>query len=207
MKNYIPTSLLIFFCTSVFAHTEKGKFALSGKSDLNFLFSNTAIFTDSVEIGKMKSNQYGFTAGFGYFIMDNLNVGFSGTYSYNYTKTNGGTYPSFSGENITKSFTILPQINYYYPLEGKLKPSVVVGAGYVWMQERDSKVTDNNNEVYSFSGPSFAGGAGLSYFISRSVSFDLGLQYSYNKLKNKLNTIQTYNVNAFAGRLGITVFF
>ena len=70
------------------------------------------------------------------------------------------------------------------------------------LQERDSKVTDNNNEVYSCSGPSFAGRVGLSYFINRSVSFDLGLQYSYNRLKNKLNEIQTYNVNAFAVTLG-----
>ena len=42
---------------------------------------------------------------------------------------------------------ILTQLQYYFPLEGKLKPFVAIGAGYSWLQERDSRVTENNNKA------------------------------------------------------------
>ncbi|MEJ7673293.1 MAG: hypothetical protein WKF59_11405 [Chitinophagaceae bacterium] len=42
--------------------------------------------------------------------------------------------------------------------------------------------------MYSLAGPSFNGAAGISYFITPFVAFELGLQYSHNKLNDKLNT-------------------
>lgn len=206
-KNYIPILLLISFCSSSFAQTKKGNFVLSGKTDLNFLFSNTAIVKDSIKIGSVKGNQYGLTGGLGYFLADNFSVGISGTYFYKYSKIESGTIQPFITENITQGFSILPQLNYYFPMEGKLKPSVGIGAGYLWVQERDSRISDNNNTVYSLSGTSFTGGAGLSYFISRSVAFDLGAQFSHNRLKNKIKEGVIQKENVVAGRLGVSVFF
>ena len=207
MKNYIPFLLFLSLCSSTFAQTQKGNFVLSGKTDLNFLFSNITTGTDSVKTGETKSDQFGFTAGVGYFIADNLSVGIFGTYSYNYSKIGSSNYqPSFT-QNITQSFTILPQLQYYFPLEGKLKPFVAIGAGYGWLQERDSRVTENNNKAYSLSGTAFTGGAGVSYFIITSVAFDFGFQYSYNRLKDKMIENQIWKEKQFAGRLGVSVFF
>ena len=206
-KNYIPGLLFIFFCSTAFAQTKKGNFVLSGKTDLNFLFSNTATMTDSIKTGSIKGNQYGITAGVGYFLADNFSIGIYGTYSYIYSKTESGNNQPFITENIRQAFTILPQLNYYFPLEGKLRPFAGIGAGYLWVEERDSRVSDNNNKVFSLSGTSFTGAAGLSYFITESVAFDLGAQYSHNRLKDKMveNVIQKENV--VAGRLGVSVFF
>jgi outer membrane protein len=204
-KRIIPILLFVFLKSSIFAQTQKGNFILSGKTDLNFLFSNITTGTDSVQIGKTKSNQFGFTAGAGYFIADNLSAGISTSYSYSYSKIGASNYQA-STQNITQSFTILPQLQYYFPIEEKLKPFVAIGMGYVWLQERDSRIQDNYNKVYNLSGIAFSGGLGVSYFITTSVAFDLGLQYSYNRLKDELINDQIIKQKQFAGNLGVSFF-
>ena len=207
MKSFIPTLLLMFFCSSVFAQTNKGNFVLSGNTNLNVLFSNTSVGTDSIETGKIKNNQFAFTAAAGYFLIDNLTAGISATYSYDYTTSKPGMYGESSVGTITQSFTIMPQVNYYLPVQGKLKPFVGIGVGYLWLEQKDSRVNENENKVYSMSGTSLSGGAGLSYFINQSVSFDLGFQYYHNHLKDKMNPEQIRKQNAVSGTLGVSVFF
>ena len=207
MKSFIPTLLLMFFCSSVIAQTNKGNFVLSGNTNLNVLFSNTSVGTDSIETGKIKDNQFAFTAAAGYFLIDNLTAGISATYSYDYTTSKPGMYGESSVGTITQAFTIMPQVNYYLPVQGKLKPFVGIGVGYLWLEQKDSRVNENENKVYSMSGTSLSGGAGLSYFINQSVSFDLGFQYYHNHLKDKMNPEQIRKQNAVSGTLGVSVFF
>lgn len=207
IKNSIPSILFLFLCSSTFAQTQKGHFVLSGKTDLNFLFSNITTGTDSVQTGKTTGTQFGFSAGAGFFIENNLAIGVSGAYSYIYSKIGASNYQASNTQNITQSFTILPQLQYYFPVEGKLKPFAAIGVGYMWLQERDSRVTDNYNKVYNLSGPAFTGGLGVSYFISTSVAFDLGLQYSFNRLKDELINNQIMKEKQFAANLGVSVFF
>lgn len=197
--------LLILFCSDSLAQTKKGNFALSGKSDLNFLFSNNKFATDSIETGRTKTNQYGFTAGIGYFVADDFMIGLSGSFAYNDTRIEPNN--QFGAENITTTFGIIPQLTYYFPVDGNLRPSVSLGAGYLWVRERDSRILDNNNLLNSFSGLSLNGAAGVSYFINESVSFDLGVQYTRNRLKNKLQTNQVQIQNMMSGNIGLTVFF
>jgi outer membrane protein W len=174
---------------------------------LNVLFSNTSVGTDSIETGKIKNNQFAFTAAAGYFLIDNLTAGISATYSYDYTTSKPGMYGESSIGTITQAFTIMPQVNYYLPVQGKLKPFVGIGVGYLWLEQKDSRVNENENKVYSMSGTSLSGGAGLSYFINQSVSFDLGFQYYHNHLKDKMNPEQIRKQNAVSGTLGVSVFF
>ena len=61
--------------------------------------------------------------------------------------------------------------------------------------------------MYSIAGTSFNGAAGLSYFINQSVTFDLGVQYSHNRLKDKMNKNEIQKQNIVAGTLGVSVFF
>jgi outer membrane protein len=203
MKNYITALIFIFFCSTAFAQTEKGSFVISGKTDMSFLFSKITTGTDSIQTGKTNSRQFNFTAGAGYFIANNLSLGLYGTYSYSYTKDEAYNY----SQSITESFTVLPQLQYYIPIEGKLKPFAGIGGGYVWLQERDSRVTTDNNRVYSISGPAFAGVLGISYFITRSVSFDLNFQYTYSRLKDKMWEGQIQKEQQVGGNMGISVFF
>lgn len=199
--------LFLFFSTVGYSQTKKGTFVLSGKTDLNFLLSNTSIGTDSIKTGSLKNNQFGFTTGAGYFIADNFVISLSGAYSYSYTRMEPNVYDPTGSENIITTFGIIPQVSYYFPLEGKLRPGLSIGAGYLWLRERDSKVSEDNNIVYSLTGPSFNGGAGLSYFITKSVAFELGLQYTHNRLKDKARINEIQKQNIVAGTFGVSIFF
>ena len=207
LKNISAVILFLFLFATGFSQTKKATFVLSGKTDLNFLFSKTTILHDSTATNTLKDNQSGFEIGVGYFVADNFAVAISGAYSYTYEKFEAVNYSPATTETITTTLAVIPQLIYYFPLEGKLKPSLSIGAGYTWLKERDSRTTVNNNMVYSLAGPSFNGAAGVSYFITQSISFDLGLQYSHNKLNDKLNSRIYQTQNGVSGTLGITIFF
>lgn len=204
MKSFM-LGLLLLLCSKInFAQTEKGTFALSGKTDLHFLFSQNTYGTDSIEVSNIKNNEFGFSLGGGYFIANNFFVGLSATYNYHDSRTESNQWQQ-GLEQITSTIGIVPQLSYYFPVEGKLKPSVAVGVGYNWMKVRNSQSPTDNNITYSGSGPTYVGGVGASYFISRSVSFDLIIQYSHNRLKEKsIDWIQKQN--AVAGSIGISVY-
>ena len=208
-KHLSISVAVLFLSSSVLAQTQKGNFVLLGKTSLNALFSTVTSKTDSVQTGQSKSNEYDFTAGGALFIADDLSFGATATYSYNYSKNQSQDYYQnrVRTQNITKAITLLPQLQYYFPVSGKLRPVVVAGVGYMWLNERDSRVAGNNNQVYSFAGPSFVGGAGASYFITNSISFDLGLQYSYSNLKDKLNSSLAQQAKQFAATMGVSVYF
>jgi outer membrane protein len=208
MKAKACSIVLLFVILSGrgYSQIQKGSFLLSGKTDLNFLFSNTETGTDSITTNETRSSQFGVTVAAGYFVVDNLSVIISGAYSYAYNRTEPFGYNPGS-ETITTVLGVIPQLSYYFPLDGKLKPSLSIGVGYLFLRERDSKVTDNNNLVYSLKGPSLNGAAGLSYFITQSVALDLGIQYSHNRLKDKVRIDQIKKQNIVAGILGVTVFF
>jgi hypothetical protein len=206
IKKIITVILFLFLLTVGFSQT-KGTIILSGKTDLSFLFSKTTIFHDSAATNTLKDNRSGFDLSAGYFLADNFAIALSGVYSYDDNKFEAVNYAPATTETLTTTFAIIPQIIYYFPLEGKLKPSLSIGAGYTWLKQRDSRWTGNNNEAYSLAGPSFNGALGISYFITHVIAFDLGAQYSYNKLNDKLDTRVFQKQNAFAATLGVTIFF
>jgi outer membrane protein len=205
-KIFLAAMFLLSVSSTSFAQTQKGSFVLSGKTGLNILFSKVTTGIDSVSTGKSTSNDYDFALGIGYFVADNISIAVSGAYSYNYSKIEQG-YLTSGTQNITQSLSIVPQVQYYFPVYGKLRPSAAVGAGFSWLRQRDSRVSGNYNKVYELSGVPFYGGLGVSYFVSRAVSFDLGVQYSYTKFKDKLGSEQVQKQSQFAGTMGVSVFF
>lgn len=207
MKKINAVIFFLFLFVAANSQTQKGAVLISGKTNLSFLSSKSKVVWDSISTGAFKNNQFGFDAGLGLFVADNVAVALTGSYSYSDDREEVFGSSALNTETITTSLAIVPQILYYFPVQGKLKPSVSIGAGYVRLKQRDSKSTANNHEVYSFSGLSLNGAAGVSYFITHSIAFELGLQYTHNKLNNKLNTRNYQEQNAFAATFGITVFF
>ena len=184
---------------------KKGSFILSGKSDVNLVLSKTTLSMDSIAIPRMKNTQFGFDLGAGYVVAANLAVAVSGAYSYADTKFEPYNFDP-GKEVITTTFAVVPQVIYYFFSGEKIKPTLSAGIGYIWMKERASNVsTNNNNIVYSLTGPSINGAIGMSYFITRDISFDLGLQYTHNRLKDKTRTHEIQNQNTIAAILGITI--
>lgn len=173
MKRIVMMAIMTISLFTVFAQTEKGRFALSGNTDMSLIFAKTSLAVDSATGEKQSSTAFNVNAGFAYFIIDNLALGVTG--SFQYTRTDADN-PMGYVHNYTAG--VIPTVTYFLPLKGNIKPTVSAGAGYMWLFTSGLDARGLSLNV----------APGISYFANRNVSLDLGIQYSYNHLKNTYGT-------------------
>ncbi|HET7118603.1 MAG TPA: outer membrane beta-barrel protein [Hanamia sp.] len=214
MKRFLSAIIFfLFFNNTSYAQTQKGNFAISGGTNINLLFSNLDPNTNDIVDNKVETQDYSINAGIGYFVIDNLCVNITASYENNYSKKQLylGAYPGDNNpiyeEDIQKTWAVVPSITYFFPVEGKLKPNISAGVGYMSLKERNNQYSTAENIVYHYAGLSLNGGAGVSYFLNRSVSLDLGFQYSRNKLNDKTNERRSQLQNVYGVIGGLSVYF
>lgn len=193
MKRIVMMAIMTICLFTAFAQTEKGRFAISGNTDMSLIFSKTSLVVDSAAGEKQTFRAFNANAGFAYFIINNLAVGVSG--SFQYTRTDADN-PIGYVHNYTAG--VIPTITYFLPLKGNIKPNISAGAGYIWLftSGLDAK------------GLSLNVAPGISYFANRNVSLDLGIQYSYNHLKNTNGVSEfAYRQQAIGLLAGLSIFF
>ena len=198
-------SFLFFYHTS-YSQTKQGNFAVSGGTDINLLFSNTDPGMEDVVDDNVKSQDYSFNVRLGYFVVDNLAVNITASYQYNYYRKQIYLDPVYE-EDVQNTVGIIPSLTYFFPVEGNLKPNVSLGAGYIALKERNNQQSTSENVVYHYGGLSLNAGAGVSLFLNKNVSFDLGLQYSRNKLNDKAGDNRSQLQNIFGVVAGVSVYF
>ena len=182
----------VYFIT-VSAQTEKGRFALSGKTDLSAMFGKTSLVVDSSVAGKsQKSRAFNSDIGVAYFVAKNLAVSVSGSFRYSGVESD---YYSVYIHNYTAG--IIPGVTYFIPLKGNLKPTISAGTGYVWHFTSDLDAEGLSLNV----------APGLSYFFNKNVSLDFGVQYTYNDLTNKYYNEVKYQQHTVGFLFGLSVYF
>ena len=211
-KFFLTIILVLFFSNSSFSQTQQGKFVLSGGTDVKILFSKLDPQGHDVVDDIVKSNEYRFNAGLGYFIMDHLAINIAASYDYSYSKKqlSLGAYPGSNPvyeQSIEKSFGVMPSATYFFPVDGTLKPKISLGAGYMSLIQRNSQSATPDNVIYKYGGISLSGAAGASYFIEKSFSIDLGFQYSRNQLNDKTGANRLLRQNLYGAIAGISVYF
>lgn len=182
---------ICFFTTS--AQTEKGRFAISGKTNMSLMFAKTSLVVDSAAGEKQNSRAFNANAGFAYFVANNLAVGVTG--SFQYTRTDADNAIGY-----VHSYTagVIPAVTYFLPLKGNFKPNITAGAGYMWIFASGLDAEGLSLNV----------APGISYFANRNVSLDLGVQYSYNHLTNTYGPSEyTYKQQALGFLAGLSIFF
>lgn len=182
---------LYFF--NVFAQTEKGRFAISGKSDMSLMFGKTTLLVDSTSAEKQNSKAFNANIGFAYFVANNLAIGLSG--SFQYKRVDADNSIGYLQNYVAG---VIPTITYFFSVKGNLKPNISAGAGYLWFftSELDAE------------GISLNIAPGVSYFVNRNISLDLGVQYSHNNLKNKYqNSDNTYQQQTIGLLAGLSIYF
>lgn len=193
LRNTLLLFLSTLFCSAVFSQTEKGRFAFSGQTDVSLLFGKSTTVVDSVRGASSDQKSFNANLGIAYFLADNFAVGISGSADYTSTKEANSVYLT---QNY--SFGIIPALTYFLPSKGKLKVNITGGAGYVWTF---------TNELDA-AGLSLNIAPGISYFANRHISLDLGVQYSYNDLKNKSEFSDTdFRQQALGLLAGLSVYF
>lgn len=180
---------LYFF--NVSAQTEKGRFAFSGKTDMSVMFGKTTLLVDSTSAEKQNFKAFNANIGFAYFVANNLAIGLSGSFQYKRVDADNGYLQNYVAG-------VLPTITYFLPLKGKLKPNISAGADYLWFF----------TPALDAEGISLNVAPGVSYFVNRNISLDLGVQYSHNNLKNKYpNSDNTYQQQTLGLLAGLSIYF
>lgn len=212
-KIFIPVILLLLISQTSFAQTEQGRFAISGATNVKLFFQNLKPETTEETNGTIKSENYQFDLGAGIFVIDNLAIGLSGAYQYDYQKKQIYTGSTPGDESYTyeagdeETWSISPVIRYYLPLEGNLRPTLMAGFGYLTSKKRNNQTSTDDMRVSHFDGTTLNLGAGVSYFINQSISINLGFEYYQNNLKNKIDTRFTEKQNLYGLSAGLSVYF
>ena len=178
MKMYLLAGLLLI-TTSVFAEspTDKGVYSLGG-----------SISYSDIDSDDSDARFFEFSPSGRYFIYDNIAIGGSLTYS----KTSG------SGSFDSKSYGIGPNIRYYLPYE-KVNPFIEAGYSYLRNKYKNSLFTSKRtSDEYTI-------GFGLDLFISRNVSIEPTVSYSWMDYKSDIRDIDMDEKTLYFG-IGVNLF-
>lgn len=209
-KGFLLVALL--FSIVLTAQTEKGTFAISGKTGLGFSSTTLKYENSGNTTDGPKTSSYNISPSFGYFIIDNLSLGLDFNYKTVTTKQKiltlnpDGNSGMIVDEKITQNtLSIVPTATYFFS-KGKTRPYINAGIGYGNNKQKNSYSASSaevSNYSISSDGLVWGAGTGLAYFISKTVSFDLGLDYSEFSFKE--NNVKAKS-GAFGANIGISVF-
>jgi hypothetical protein len=158
------------------SQTEKGKFLLSGGSNLSFYtYKNNWEGSDYSD----KSSSISLTPQGGYFITDGLAIGAEIPF-YHYWNSN---YKS-------TSFSFGPFLKYYLG-KSKFKPYLLGAVDY----GKDRSKADYETSSYEYTSKIYLYKleVGMGIFINKNLAIDFGFQYIYQDLKLKVNEQAAYN--------------
>lgn len=186
-KLFLAGALALF--AAVNAQTQKGNWMISGKSEIAFNSTNSKAKFQGNEISETKTSTFSFTPAASYFVIDNLALGLGLNYSH--TKIE---------DSKSDTFAVIPQLTYFFPVAGEVKPFIEAGIGYA-----TNKTTEGNNS-FKLNGLAYGLGAGVAYFVNPNVAFNLGLNYSAVNLKYSDNKDFETDTNNLGAGIGISVF-
>jgi outer membrane protein len=202
MKKLLLVLISILPSILLFGQTTKGKFILSAGSGINFSGSSEkSVLNGNAAHESEKLNSFSVMPTLGYFVIDNLAVGLS-------SNITASTRKYVAGDKYISNFTqIMPVAIYYFPMDGKIRPSVQIGGGYSSIRRNyyPKNYSGDTKEIYR--GPGFNLGGGVSYFISDDISFNFGLSYTGASMK-KINSSSDFKKNRgnFESNFGVSIF-
>jgi len=206
--------LILVFTTSlgIFAQVDKGRFFISGSSQLgiNFGTEKQKYNGDPVEGYKNTFSNFNFQPGVGYVFVNQLVAGiFVDIESYSEKTKDGSLQQDYRGTTLIAG----PMVRYYFDLGDKLEPYVSAGIGYGFDHSKsryddDSDWSKFNEVVFGFNT-----GIGATFFFNKMIGLDgfLGFQHetytskvdpddaSRDSIKNK------FIYNELIGTIGIVV--
>lgn len=201
MKKLIFLSVFLMTVFFVNAQTMTGTFYLGGSTKFNTSLKK-------VKVGdyyESDLSQISLVPKIGMFISDNLLLGVDLIYNYEEEKENSKT------KNKKTTYGIMPVFKYYIPTDhyhsqNHLRLFLEAGAG--WNRYKTSHTDYSNSLIYKF-------GAGLSYFLKRNLSFDIGIDFTRSDRENTIDspadpqedTSVTITENSLNLSFGISLYF
>lgn len=198
MRRFYFMIALLLFSTITFAQTEKGRFTVSGRSSIDFSYSNTKFEGSGIPDNTATGDTYSFniTPAVGYFVLDDFAVSLQTSYAIN----NGNT------ESQMSQFAIMPGVIYYIPTGSIVRPFLQVGGGYVNISTK-TPLTSGGKATNSFNGYTLAGGIGIAFFVKENIAIELSGQYATVKTSFSGDSSIKMNLDGFSGSIGFSLFF
>ena len=200
MKKLVLLLVVVLSSVTIFGQTTKGNFVLSGNTGLQFMSNNVKTVYDGKTEDEYTQSSFSFLPSFGYFVIDNLAIGLSSNISFSTMTDEDGD------KNSANSTSILPNVIYYFPLDGKIRPTLQVGVGYSSITNKFIPKTGADDKS-SLSGISYNIGGGISYFANDNISFDFGISYSKLSLIDGDDDKSKMNLGVLGSNIGISVYF
>ena len=171
-----------------FSQTEKGKFYIGGKSDLNLSLLKTVMVTGE-EQEEQTSTMLNLEPEIGYFIVDDFVIGIGVPFiRHDYDWDNQNYYIA--------SFGAIPFVQ-YYASKGKIRPYFKLGIGpqyYTWNIKNNNESTWFPKDQYWDYQIALTGG--LAIFATDYLSINIGLKYSQTNpiSKDRLEYHSRFNI-------------
>jgi outer membrane protein len=167
----------------------KGSFLIGGNTSYSTEKQKTSLYFfgfsgGTIEEANVKTGSFAVTPTVGYFIIDNLCVGFSFPFSITKSKAKQRGDVDFSYEHETRSANFAPFVRYYIPLQSNLY--LLTGAGYGWGYARETyDYFHSENGVINVMHTGgkakfkrFNAGVGVSYFLNKNMGLELLAAYN-----------------------------
>lgn len=168
--------VMLVSATTALGYSQQRKWnvLLGGSSTLNFSSVTTKVRANSIteELGKTRT--LSFSPLVGVFLVDGLALGIDFPYSSTYSKSESGD------ETKSSSVAFAPFFRYYVELES-VKPYIhgEFGGGLYKDKPESGDEVDYDMFLYKV-------GAGVGIFFTERISMDVGVLYSYQRLKPDL---------------------
>jgi outer membrane protein len=191
-KTFISIAiLLLIMSTSLFAQVEKGRWFVSGSSNLGLDVGKRKIQVGSETSDDYKYFKFNLTPQIGYTVIDKLAVGVFFNFEIESYKNFVTDFNSGESKEQYTTFNIGPVARYYF---ADLKGFMPYGQGLIGFGFGNSKYTpaegsETTNKMGYFT---YQLGVGGTYFVNNNVGFDVFLGYDYDQQTYKANDDSYY---------------
>jgi hypothetical protein len=197
IKKSLPAFLLLA-CFALYGQTERGTVMLGGSAgltDTNQSFSLIGGDQNSKHISAS------FAPNLGYFVADRFAVGM--TFAFSLSNT---THEDFDLESRYTSFGLGPAFRYYVLLDDRWAVFPTLAYTFETFTFKSTQVDPISGELFpqttKSKGSIFKGGAGITYFINKSVGIEGLLFYQGSRANEGASTSSSVQFN-----IGFQIYF
>ncbi len=193
MKKILSiTAMLVMVVFSTLAQTEKGKWLISGSTDLSFTSTSMTLEYDGEEQGDSDVTSFTLEPGIAYFVADNFALGLAMDIENN--KQDDAT---------SNSMLFGPTVQYFVGTSSSVKP--YIGASYMFGSQKEEDDTVDYESKAKMSGWEIGGGAAI--FLNDFASIDLGLTYGNATVTDKDDDKLKIKLAGLAVNVGFSLYF
>lgn len=176
MRNYVFVPLLSLVLCSAHAQFNKGNLFVTG--DLNYRNSsskqeektgNVSTVTNGLQV-----NEFGFSTGSGYFVLDNLAVGLAIGFNTSKLKLDN-IAPNTNWVGRFNIVNLTPFVRYYIPYSDKFAFFGNFGLGFDFGKSKNEYITGNERFSDETNITIFTPGlsCGFTYFVHKNIAIDI----------------------------------